>query len=270
MIKKKISTLSTWCFGNLLRHEGIAHFVTTRRGGSSRPPYHSLNLSFNVGDDPDTVSNNRRTLAEALGIPLANLTTARQIHDAHVKIVSERVRGKGSTDDQGAMDGTDAMVTNVPGVCLMVLSADCVPILMFDPAKAVIGVVHAGWKGTLRLIARKTVKVFQEGFGSSPHDIRAGIGPSIGPCCFEVGPEVISQVEDRLGTSKGYIGNKLSDEKGYFDLWSANLRQLVQAGIPEKNIEVARVCTCDHADVFFSHRCEGGKTGRFGAGILIR
>ena len=135
---------------------------------------------------------------------------------------------------------------------------------------AVIGVVHAGWKGTLRLIARKTVKVFQEGFGSSPHDIRAGIGPSIGPCCFEVGPEVISQVEDRLGTSKEYIGNKLADEKGYFDLWSANLRQLVRAGIPEKNIEVARVCTCDHADVFFSHRCEGGKTGRFGAGILIR
>lgn len=270
MIEKKINALSTWCFGNLLRYEGIDHFVTTRRGGSSRSPYHSLNLSFNVGDDPETVLNNRRTLAEGLGIPLANLTTARQIHDAHVKIVSEGVRREGSTDDQGAMEGTDAMVTNVPGVCLMVLSADCVPILMFDPAKAVIGVVHAGWKGTLGLIARKTVKVFQEHFGSSPHDIRAGIGPSIGPCCFEVGREVISQVKVRFGTSKGYIGKNLADEKGYFDLWSANLRQLVQADIPEKNIEVARVCTCHHADVFFSHRCEGGKTGRFGAGILIR
>jgi len=258
------------CFENLLGHEGVDHFVTTRSGGSSGPPYHSLNLSFNVGDDPERVLNNRMTLVQALGIALANLTTARQIHEAHVKIVSEELRGKGSTDYQGAIDGTDAMVTNVPGICLMVLSADCVPILMWDPAKKVIGVVHAGWKGTLHLIARKTVKVFQKDFDSSPHDIRAGIGPSIGPCCFEVGSEVISQVKDRLGIGKKHIARKPADKKGYFDLWSANQEQLVQAGIPENNIEVARTCTCDHADVFFSHRCEGGRTGRFGAGILIR
>jgi YfiH family protein len=270
MIEKKINGLSTWCFSNLLRYEGIAHFVTTRRGGASRPPFHSLNLSFNVGDDQETVLNNRRILAQALGIPLSSLTTARQIHDSHVKIVSEGARGKGSTNDQGVMDSADAMVTNVPGVCLMVLSADCVPLLMFDPAKAVIGVVHAGWKGTLRLIARNTVEVFQEQFGSAPRDIHAAIGPSIGPCCFEVGPEVISQVKDCLETSQACIGKKHGDERGYFDLWTANLRQLVQAGIPEKNIEVARVCTYDHGDVFFSHRREGGKTGRFGAGILIR
>lgn len=270
MIEKKIHSLSVWCFENLSGHEGIDHFVTTRRGGSSRPPYNALNLSFNVGDDPETVLNNRTTVAEALGIALANLTTARQIHDAHVKIVSEALRGRGSTDYQSAIEGTDAMVTNVAGVCLMVLSADCVPILMYDPAKEVIGVVHAGWKGTLCLIARKTAKVFQEQFGSSPHDIRAGIGPSIGPCCFEVGPEVISQARDRLGTSKEYIRNKSANGKGYFDLWGANLRQLVQAGIPEKNIEVAQMCTCEHADVFFSHRSDKGQTGRFGAGIVIR
>jgi YfiH family protein len=270
MIEKKSNALSTWCFENLLGHEGVDHFVTTRRGGSSRPPYRSLNLSFNVGDDPERVLSNRMTLAQALGIALGNLTTARQIHDAHVKIVSEELRGKGSTDYQGAIDGTDAMVTNVPGICLMVLSADCVPILMWDPAKKVIGVVHAGWKGTLHLIARKTVKVFQKDFGSSPHDIRAGIGPSIGPCCFEVGSEVISQVRDRLGGGKKHIVQNLADKKGYFDLWRANQKQLVQAGVPGKNIELARTCTCDHADVFFSHRCEGGRTGRFGAGILIR
>ena len=269
MIEKKTNALSMWCFENLLGHEGMDHFVTTREGGSSRPPYNSLNLSFNVGDDPERVLDNRRTLAEALGMPLANLTTARQIHDAHVRIVLEGLRGKGSTDYEDAIDGTDAMVTNVPGICLMVLSADCVPILMWDPAKKVIGVVHAGWKGTLRFIARKAAKVFQKGFGSSPHDILVGIGPSIGPCCFEVGSEVIFQVKDRLGTGKKHFWNKLVDEKGYFDLWSANLKQLVQAGIPENNIEVARTCTCDHADVFFSHRCEGGRTGRFGAGILI-
>jgi len=270
MIEKKTNPLSMWCFKNLLEHEGVDHFVTTRWGGSSRPPYHALNLSFNVGDDPERVLNNRMTMAQALGMPLASLTTAKQIHEAHVKIISEELRGKGSTDYQSAIDGTDAMVTNVPGICLMVLSADCVPILMWDPAKKLIGVVHAGWKGTLHLIAQKTVKVFQKDFGSSPHDILAGIGPSIGPCCFEVGSEVISQAEDSLETGQKHIAHNLADKKGYFDLWSANQEQLVQAGIPENNIEVARTCTCDHAEVFFSHRCEGGRTGRFGAGILIR
>jgi YfiH family protein len=270
MIEKRIHSLSVWCFENLSGHEGIDHFVTTRRGGSSRPPYDALNLSFNVGDDPETVLNNRTTLAEALGVPLANLTTAKQIHDARVKIVPEELRGKGSTNYQSAIDGTDALVTNVAGVCLMVLSADCVPILMCDPAKKIIGVVHAGWKGTLRLIARKTANVFREKFGSSPDDIRAGIGPSIGPCCFEVGPKVMSQARDGLGTGQNYVRNKSAGGKGYFDLWGANLKQLVQAGIPEENIEVAGACTCDHTDVFFSHRCGGGKTGRFGSGLVIR
>lgn len=270
MIEKKTNPLSIWCFENLLGHEGMDHFVTTRRGGASKPPYHALNLSFNVGDDPERVLNNRITMAQALGMPLASLTTAKQIHEAHVTIVSEALRGKGATDYQGAIDDTDAMVTNVPGICLMVLSADCVPILLWDPTKTVVGVVHAGWKGTLHGIARKTVEVFEKHFGSSPHDMRAGIGPSIGPCCFEVDSDVISQVRDLLETGGKHFCSNVTDEKGYVDLWSANQEQLVQAGIPADHIEVARTCTCHRADLFFSHRCEEGRTGRFGAGILIR
>lgn len=269
MIEKKIDSLSIWFFENLLIYEGIGHFVSTRIGGYSHPPYDSLNLGFHVGDDPKNVLKNRKVLAGTLGIPLAGLTTAKQIHDGQVKIVSEALRGKGSVDYEGAINATDAMVTNVPNISLMILLADCVPILFYEPSKRVIGVAHAGWKGTVRRVARKTVGVFQEHFGCSPHDILAGIGPSIGPCCYEVGQDVISQVEQVFGTKQDYITNESANGRGYFDLWTANLKELVQAGIPEKNIEMANICTCHHPNLFFSHRREKGRTGRFGAGVFI-
>jgi hypothetical protein len=270
MIESKNGALSVCFFESLSKLEEISHFVSTRSTGNSGPPYDFLNLSFNVGDDPESVLKNRTRLTKTLGIPLTSLTTAKQIHDGHVKIVSRAMRGRGSTDYRGAIRATDAMVTNVPGICLMILLADCVPILFYDTSKRVIGVAHAGWKGTLGLIALKTVVVFKEHFDCSPEDILAGIGPSIGPCCYEVGQEVITRVEHVFGTKQGYVSNESADGKGYLDLWTANQKQLIQAGIPERNIEVAKVCTYHHSNLFFSHRCEKGKTGRFGAGIFIR
>ncbi|HID31162.1 MAG TPA: peptidoglycan editing factor PgeF [Desulfobacterales bacterium] len=269
MIQKKIDSLTLWFFENLLTHKRIGHFVSTRVSGRSDPPYHSLNLSFNVGDDPDKVLKNRKLLAGALGIPLASVTTAKQIHDGHVKVVSEALRGRGSTNYQGAVNATDAMVTDTENTCLMILLADCVPILFYDPSKRVIGAAHAGWRGTLRFVAHNTVKVFREDFGCSPEDIVVGIGPSIGPCCYQVGQDVVSQVQHVLGARQHCISLKSANGKGYFDLWTANLKQLIQAGIPEKNIELAKICTRHHPEVFFSHRHEKRKTGRFGAGIVI-
>jgi YfiH family protein len=269
MIEKKINSLSIWFFENLLRYERIGHFVSTRNGGRSKAPYDSLNLSFNVGDDPEKVLKNRKLLTGTLGIPLTNLTTAKQIHDGHVKIVSDALRGKGSTNHKGAINATDAMVTNAPNICLMVLLADCVPILFCDPSKRVIGVAHAGWRGTLRFVAHNTVKVFREDFGCSPEDIVVGIGPSIGPCCYQVGREVVSRVEHVLGTGQDCIRHESANGRRYFDLWTANLKQLLQAGIPERNIELAKICTGHHPKLFFSHRHEKSKTGRFGAGIVI-
>jgi len=270
MIEKKSDSLCIWFFENFLKYKAVGHFISTRIGGHSSPPYDSLNLSFNVGDDPEKVLKNRKLFFETLGIPLSSLTTAKQIHEGHVKIVSEGLRGRGSTDYKGAINATDAMVTNVPGTCLMILLADCVPILFYDPSKMVIGVAHAGWRGTLQKIAQKTVVVFQQHFGCSPQDILAGIGPSIGPCCCEVGREVVSHIEHVFGAEQEYISRESEDGKGHFDLWTANLKQLTQAGIPEKNIETSKTCTCDHSSLFFSYRHERGKTGRFGAGIVIR
>jgi len=270
MIEERTTSLSLWSFKNLSKFREISHFVSSRIGGCSTPPYASLNLSFNVGDDPQKVLKNRQRLAEAIGNPLSNLTTAKQIHDCRVTVVSEPLRGNGATDYSGAIDATDAMVTRVPEICLMILLADCVPMILYDPIKRVVGVTHAGWRGTLQAIAQKTVRVFQRDFGTSPQDMVAAIGPSIGPCCYEVGPSVLSQIEHLWGTSKGYVRKESSGDKEHFDLWEANRRQLMRAGIPTGNIEIAKICTHHHPDLFFSYRHAKGKTGRFGAGIFLR
>jgi len=269
MIEKKIDFVTLLFFENLLKHQEIRHFVSTRTGGFSTQPYNSLNLGLHVGDDPDYVRKNRKRLALATGIPWKSLTLARQIHSGNVTAVSKALRGRGSANHNEALNATDAMVTDVPGICLVILVADCVPMLFFDPLKRIIAVAHAGWKGTLKSIALHTVRAMENAFGSSPHNIIAGMGPSIGPCCYEVGPEVISRVRSIFPPSKGYILNESGDGKGYLDLWKANLDQLLHAGIERKNIEMAMKCTCHNPDVFFSYRHQQGETGRFGAGISI-
>jgi YfiH family protein len=269
MIEKDMDLLRLLFFENLKEYKEIRHFVSTRTGGFSNPPYYSLNLGFHVGDDPERVLKNRKRLANSIGIPLDQFTMARQIHSGNVTIVSEELRGKGCTNQEDAINATDSMVTDVPGICLIVLVADCVPMVFFDPSKKVIGVAHAGWKGTLRFVARNTARVMERAFASSPRDIIVGMGPSIGPCCYKVGPEVISQVEDTFGTKKGYIANESGDGKGYFDLWMANLEHLLHAGIQRENIEMAKICTCHNPDLFFSYRHQRGSTGRFGVGITL-
>ncbi len=200
---------------------------------------------------------------------MGNFTAAKQIHDDKVKIITEDLRGRGAVSYEEAIEATDAMVTKISNICLMILLADCLPILFFDPKKGIIGIAHAGWKGTIRFIAQKVVRVFQEKFGSSPKDLVLGIGPAIGPCCYEVGPGVITQVEKGFHRKKGYIENETPEGRGYLNLWEANKEQLLQMGILEENIEIARICTHCNSHLFFSHRSQKGKTGRFGVGIMI-
>ena len=269
MIEKKTGLLNILFFENLSGYKEIRHFVSTRKGGFSKSPYKSLNLGLHVGDDPENVLKNRKRLANSIGIPLGHFTIARQIHSGNVTVILEESRGKGCSNHNDAISSTDAMVTNVPDICLIILVADCVPMLFFDPVRRAIGVAHAGWQGTLKFIGLHTIRAMEKAFGSSPRDIIAGIGPSIGPCCYKVGPEVISQVENIFHTKKEYILNESKDGKGYFDLWEANLRQLLHAGIERNNIEMAMKCTCHNPDLLFSYRHQKGDTGRFGAGITV-
>ena len=269
MLETRLQSLCVFQFRNLSKQSGVDHFVSTRIGGLSPPPYESLNLGFHVEDSDETVLKNRQRLAENVGIPLSDFTIAKQVHSGTVTIVTEAMRGYGAADLNTAVDETDAMVTDVPGLCLTVLMADCVPVLFFDPQKGVVAAVHAGWRGTVKLAAQNTVNILKQKFDCKPPDILVGIGPSIGPCHYEVGPEVIAQVEDTFGGTDGYINNETPDGKGYFDLWEANKRQIMETGIPAQNIEVAQICAYCNAHLFFSERHQRGRTGRFGAGIML-
>ena len=269
MLEEHLQSLSTFQFQNLSKQGGVDHFVSTRVGGLSSPPYESLNLGFHVEDDAKTVLKNRERLAANMGISLSDFTIARQVHSGTVTIVTEEMRGHGASDLDTAVEATDAMITDVPRLCLTVLAADCVLVLFFDPQKRVVAAAHAGWRGTVKLAAQKTAEILKQEFNCKPTDILVGIGPSIGPCHYEVGPEVISQVEDTFGNTVGYINNETPDGKGYFNLWEANKQQVLEAGIPAQSIEIAQICTYCNAHLFFSERHQKGRTGRFGAGIML-
>jgi YfiH family protein len=144
-----------------------------------------------------------------------------------------------------------------------------VPLLFYDPRRPAVGVAHAGWRGTVAGMAEATVRAFVENFGTQPSDLRVVIGPSIGPCCYEIGPEVIAAVQERLPTAPALLSRR-DGKAAYFDLWKANRDLLVQAGVLDDHIEVSGLCTAHHADTFFSHRATGGATGRFAAVIGLR
>ena len=269
MLEAHRDSLSTFRFHNLSKQSGVDHFVSTRIGGLSPPPYESLNLGFHVEDNAKTVLKNRERLAANIGIPLSDFTIPKQVHSGTVTTVTEEMKGYGAADLGTAIEATDAMITDVPHLCLTVLAADCVLVLFFDPQKRVIAAVHAGWRGTVKLAAQNTTDALYKKFNCNPTELLVGIGPSIGPCHYEVGPEVISQVEETFGSTNGYINNETPEGKGYFNLWEANKRQIIEAGIPAQNIEVAQICTYCNAHLFFSERHQKGRTGRFGAGIML-
>jgi YfiH family protein len=219
---------------------GLIHGFSTRRGGVSVPPYDSLNLGLNTEDSPDAVEENVRRFCGAAGIRRGQIAFTKQVHGDRVQAVQA----------PGLYADTDALVTDTPGIILAVQVADCVPVFLFDPVQKAAGIAHAGWKGSVMEIAAKTVRLMSESFGSRPEGLQAGIGPSIGPCCFEVGAEVAGRFPGE------YLkGNKL-------DLWRFNLDLMIRAGIQPSNVTVSRLCTRCHSDWFFSHRAGGVKTGR--------
>lgn len=236
------------------------HAVFTRHGGLSPIPWNSLNVGGTVGDDPKRVRANRNLSLEALGCSPDSVFDVWQVHGADVACATS------PRPDSEAVRQADIILTDKPELTLYMRFADCVPILVHDPRKGAVGVSHAGWKGTLRDVAAETVNAMVRQYGSSPADIVAGIGPSIGPDHYEVGSDVIQQVQEKF-KDESDLFLKSYNGKIHFDLWKANEFLLERAGVG--NIEVAEICTACHTDDWFSHRAEKGHTGRFGALITL-
>lgn len=236
---------------------GLKHGVFTRKGGVSPHPWASLNLGGNVGDHYSAVQHNQHLIYQTLDLPPDRICSVWQVHSADVIVVDGPIKGR------RWIALADGMVTNCPNTPLTMRFADCTPLLFYDSVRNVIGIAHAGWRGTVTGIGANTVRTMVQAFGSNPRDIQVGIGPSIGPESYQVGEEVVQAVYDYFGTTDGMICRNADDRTAYLDLWAANRLDLERVGVEQ--IEVAGMDTATHTDEFFSHRAEKGKTGRFGA-----
>jgi polyphenol oxidase len=240
---------------------GLLHFVSTRQGGVSTGAYAGLNLSYREPDRENAVKN-RRLLAQALEIDEKRLIFPGQCHSDTIKIVDKETIAENLWQ-------TDGLVTSALGLCIGVLVADCVPVLVYDTKKHVAGVVHAGWRGTVSSITAKIIEVLVCEFNSNPAEIIAAIGPSISPDNYEVGEDVIEQIEATFKTNHGLVKPSGTRGKGFLDLWKANKLLLMEMGVPESNIETAGICTFSNTNTFYSARRLGINSGRFGAGIML-
>jgi len=250
---------------NISEAGGVIHAFSTRIGGVSGPPFASLNLNAGDADAPENIARNRSIFADAIGLSCAEekrLVTLNQVHgDTVIAIDADYdFKEKNSEPPQGG----DAMITDVVGTPIGILTADCLPILLYDPVKKAVGAAHAGWKGTYLKIGALTAAAMQERFGSKPGDIRAAFGPFIGPCCYAVKDDVHAKFKKAFGTdAAGFFSPPLQTCGGIsLDIGRANVKTLLDAGLLKENISANGSCTACGSALFFSHRKENGRTGR--------
>lgn len=234
----------------------VTHAVFTRHGGVSEGVWSSLNVGLTVGDDPQNVAVNRQISFQTMGRRIESMSDSWLTHGTDV-VVYDKPRSL----NQKTPPKADVVLTDNPEVTLFMRYADCVPILLYDPARRAVGLAHSGWMGTVRRVGAAAVRAMQSRYGSRPADLLAAIGPSIGPARYEVGAEVVGEVERAFGPDANRLLPRYN-RATHFDLWAANRLILEQAGV--RNIESAEICTGDRVDTWFSHRAENGKTGRFG------
>ena len=264
----------------------LVHGFSSRPGGTSDLGGNPvLNLGFTDWDEPATVAENRAKFVAALGATQMPLVAMQQFH-------SDVIHVAGTPSVQAPK--ADALTTGTPGLLLGVQTADCVPILLADTRKRAVAAIHAGWRGTLARIVVKTLGRMQMQFGTRPRDVVASLGPAIGRCCYEVGPEVAQSFAAQFSAARDWFdgpfdqlahgeeplwlpwltmmppGHVPPPPRVQLDLRAANRWQLIEAGVPESRIEVSDLCTACHTDVLFSYRREGSKTGRMMTVIGIR
>ena len=305
MIEQQRGTVRYLQFSQLQPFSEITHGVFTRHGGYSAGPYKGLNVSSGVGDDPESAIRNRLLVLETLGLQDSPCATLWQVHGADVALLdpdnetwddwrtdwpyrSYSVDGRELLWTFKARRKADAILTRQRGIPLVLSFADCVPIVLYDPVQRVIGIAHGGWRGTARGVALAAIEMMRSRFDSQSGDIRASLAPSIGPCCYEVSENVRAlflgqEAFPTMPTDERYRG--AVSESAVFstrqradrlmptlhlDLWETNRNQLLMAGLLPEHIELPGLCTSCRTDLFFSHRAEQGKTGRFPVVVALK
>jgi YfiH family protein len=233
-------------FANMAHQPGLVHGIFTRQGGKSQPPFSSLNVGLGIGDRTDAVAENRRRVAACLGMD--NLIFSNQVHEGGIRVFRDGGPGFSHKNEVA-----DAMVTDVPGICLAIQVADCQAVVIYDPDRAVVANIHSGWRGSIINIIGRTVESMIVEFGCDPGNLLAGVSPSLGPCCAEF-VNYRQEIPERLWSYRV--------SKDNFDFWAMSRDQLHRAGIPNENIEITGQCTRCHPEQFFSYRAER-VTGRF-------
>ena len=247
--------------------EGVKAFSSTRHGGYSKGSYGEFNINHYCGDSEEAIKQNRALLCQLLQIDDDHLLMPHQVHQTEIVAVDEAFLGLSSAERKARLEGVDALMTDMSGICIGVSTADCIPVLLYDKPHHAACAIHAGWRGTVKRIVEKAVASMTAVYGSRPTDIMAQIGPGIHLESFEVGDEVYEAF-----VSEGFMMETISKkmEKWHIDLPECNRLQLLDSGVPQRQIAVSEVCTFQQSDTFFSARRLGINSGRIFTGILLR
>lgn len=250
----------------------VTHAFSTRLGGVSRGCYATMNLSRTRGDEESCVTENYRRMADALGVEMESMVLSYQTHTTNIRKVTAEDAGKGVVRERDYTD-IDGLITNVPGITLVTFYADCVPLYFVDPVNKAVGLSHSGWRGTVNRMGKHTLEAMRREYGTKPEDVLACIGPSICKDCFEVGEEVaeafMREFPQKMGETALTVP-KTAPGKYLVDLWGANQRVLLEAGVLPEHLAVTNVCTQCNPDLLFSHRVMGTARGNLCAFLGLK
>ena len=241
---------------------GLVQHAFSERGADG-----AFNLALHTGDDPQKVISNRKLFTAALDIKMEQTVTMEQVHGVNIARVTAEDCGRGMYAYQDCLKATDGLLTNTKNIALMGCFADCVPLIFLDEQKEVIALSHAGWKGTVGGIGAKTAEKMVNDFHCDYGNILVAIGPSIGPCHYEVDERVINEVQKFSWWQK--VLTPTAKGHGMLNLWECNRLQLLELGVKDEHIFISGLCTFCHKDKFFSYRAENGHTGRIAAIIML-
>lgn len=263
MIKKSKGTILIYQAENLTQQSDIDHFFTTRTGGVSVEVFRSLNFGTQHGE-AENMTTNLQILSASFQFDQSQIILPKQTHSDRIVVITTNY-------SEQILDDTDALITNLTSVCLAVKTADCVPILLFDPVNKAIAAVHSGWRGTVQNIIGKTIKKMDQTYGTNPNNLVAAIGPCISQENYEVGNDVFEYFQKLFPEDKSILRFKEPNgKKAHLNLTEANKRLLIESGVKERSIECSGICTFSNQNDFYSARRDGQKTGRMLNGIMIK